>query len=790
MNRNKVAGLDINGWRDHVARNWTILPGGDEQIGDSHVSAAGPLSSIVRIGDERTSRWIGGAPADIAPHGLGGGWGEVGEESRRVSVRAVLEGQEGGMEHLAAALTDLARGAAHTVLAIEDSPDTTEALQERLLAGMASARLRNATLVWRTVLGVLYAIDAGLIGDACTVGIVSHASSGLSVQEFRVRRAGADKAILAPERRNAAHLLENELGLREIVASARRRVIGDESNNDQLAQRATARSVGRLALGLHCDREILRLPNGDWEEIRLQGPADLPAVKIDEAMAILSGCDHVLLETIAEGEVRSRLVEQIAALQIRPVQDLPPDAVARGALVAARRMKDGDPVYFDFLPRISTIVSTNGVAQNFDLIDESETLEAGRIYRSPHPALFAIPKGFDEIPVYLRKDAAPHPRKALVKLEAAQQEESRVSVSVEQKPASGRARIVLDAPALSRSFTIDWEAAEEDERSWEEIIAALETPLPAIPDRLVLKCGMHPWRGSPGAQGMLRLLEMAGTGSITDWKLLALQAMARPYQEYCVSSDGDIPKDVPDEAVSQLEAVTQAAVDITRDRLTAPQDLAPDNSVLQFLTWQFRRCPAEVSEWLASCIVDHVGTIGTHPFIWHQSNWILIYQGFARTVQEAALEERVLRAMLDRGTGTWSYRSESACVSLMLSRSETAPLLLSRPDIDEIGQRAIQEFQQALGSQYTRFSYAPFLVGGLLRWRLKEPRALQTGVDALADGLAEAIKACRNDLTSRRRADAAFARRREKYAPILDSLLGYLDGDGGNPNLLLDIYDA
>ena len=91
------------------------------------------------------------------------------------------------MEHLSAALTDLGRGSAHTVLAIEDSPETTEALQERLLAGMASARLRNATLVWRTVLGVLYAIDVGLIGDACTVGIVSHASSRSSAFDVPAR---------------------------------------------------------------------------------------------------------------------------------------------------------------------------------------------------------------------------------------------------------------------------------------------------------------------------------------------------------------------------------------------------------------------------------------------------------------------------------------------------------------------------------------------------------------------------------------------------------------------------
>ncbi|TCP41363.1 hypothetical protein [Rhodovulum marinum] len=791
MSRRKAAGLDINGWRDHVARNWTTFPGEDERIGGVHVRAAGPLGSVVRIGDERTGRWIGGFPADIAPHGLGGGWGAIGDESRRIQLRALLEGVSGGPQQLAAAFSDLARGAAHTVLAIEDSPETTETLQERLLAGLSQARMRNAALVWRTVLGILYAIDAGMIEEECTVGIVSHASSGLSVQKLRVRRAGTLRDVLAPERRNAAQMLGCSIGLRDLVERVRHRVIGDNGGNGRAANLAMARTVGRLALGLRCDREILRLPNGDWEEIALAGAGDLPAFTMDGPFPSLGDCDQVFLETIAEGDVRSHLATLITDLKIGDLQTLPPDAVAKGALVAACRMSDGDPVYFDFLPRISTIVSSNGRAQNFDLIDESETLEAGHIYRSPRPAVFAIPKGVDEIPVYLRKDAAPHPRKALVKLDVALKKETPVSVWVEQKPAAGRARIVLEVPSLARSITIDWENAEDDERAWDDIITALETPPPAFPDRLVLKCGMHPWRDSSGAPGMFTLLDQMESNGVSDWEPYARKAAARPYQEYCVSSDGHLPAEVSDDAVRQLDMLTHAALTVTAERLTSrPAQGIRDNAALKFLTWQFRRCPTEVSEWLATCIENHAGTIGTHPFIWHQSNWVLIYQGFSRTVRDAALEERVLRAVLRRGIERWSYRAESACVALMLSRSETAPMLLERQDVDEIGQRAVIEFREELGGHYTRFNYAPFLVGGLLRWRLKEPRALLTGNDTLADSLFEVIEAARQDLMSRRRVDEAFARRREKYVPILDDLLKYLRGEGGNPNLLLDLYDA
>ncbi|MCA1777157.1 MAG: hypothetical protein LC676_16555 [Loktanella sp.] len=541
---------------------------------------------------------------------------------------------------------------------------------------------------------------------------------------------------------------------------------------------------------LPCKREIIRLRNGDWEEINLEWSDALPVQKLNEPPDVLMDCDRIFLETIAEGHVRSQIEKLMIEAVKQKVERLPPDAVSIGALVAGQRMSHGDPVYFDFLPRISTIVAENGEPQNFDLIDEKETLEAGQVYRSPRPATLAIPKGYDEIPIYLRKDAEPHPRKAVVKLNSALEKDTPVSVWVEQKPAAGRARIVMHASSLVRTFTVDWESAEDDLRAWDEIIASLATPPPAIPDRLVLKCGLHPWEDSPKAPGLLTLLKEAEKKQVFDWHSLAQKAMARPFQEYCISSDGELPANLPDDAARQLDAVTRAAVAVTRARLDGDGRTSEDNAALQFLTWQFRRCPAEVTGWLAHCIEKHAGKIGTHPFVWHQSNWVLIYQGVARTVQDAEMEKRLLRAVLCRRTRSWSYRAESACVSLILSRSETAPLSLSRDDVEVIAQRAIIEFQEAYGSQYTRFNYTPFLVGGLIRWRLKEPQALVMGRDPLADLLAVSLEQAKNDLMTRRGVDAAFKKKREKYVPILEGLLDYLEGENGNPNLLLDIYDA
>jgi hypothetical protein len=56
--------------------------------------------------------------------------------------------------------------------------------------------------------------------------------------------------------------------------------------------------------------------------------------------------------------------------------------VARGALEAARRLTHGEPVYFDFLPQISTIILGREAARSHNLIDTRVTLPASRVYRS------------------------------------------------------------------------------------------------------------------------------------------------------------------------------------------------------------------------------------------------------------------------------------------------------------------------------------------------------------------------------------------------------------------------
>jgi hypothetical protein len=790
MTQRKICGFDVNGWRDIVARNWQVLPGEEEEIGPVACAECGPLSSIVKIAEEHGDRWVGGRQADLAPHGMGGGWGAVGQESRRLTVRNLLKGRVGSALHLAAAFDGLAKGAAYNVVAIDDTPDSTEAARERMLAGLAAAKLRNPMLVWRPVLALLYAIDAGFLTQEQMIGVICHAPEGLSVQKLLLRRAqGQTDDVLTPERHKAARMVSGDIGYANLVRSAREAAIGPAGLSSRTAHLALARSVGRCALGLACPPEILRQQNGDWDVIALEDSGEWSGAALDEDLSSMGDCALVLVETLAEGRVREALLKRISESISGPIKVLPVDAVALGALVAARRLAEGDPVYFDFLPRISTIVFGQSGAQSFDLIDESETLEAGRVYRSPKPAFFAIPAGHSSVSIYLRKEAEPHPRKATVTLDAPLKAPAPVSLWVEQKPAAGAARIVLEASGLGQQFTIDWQQALDDERPWSDIIAALDTPPPSIPARLVLKCGLRPWEDSKRAPGLFSLLGAETDQHPVDWKNLADKLTARPFGEYCISSDGELPSAVSTENVELLDVLTEAAMSVTRTRLQAERtSWNSDNDALRFLTWQFRRCPEEVATWLIDCVQSRELPMFAHPMVDHPSSWILVYQGLARIAYDEPAERRIIKMLLSTRVRDWNWRVESACLAILLSRSDTAPGVLVREDIERLVRRNISDFRANLRSEYTKFYYAPFLLAGLLRWRLKDPRGLLLGHDPLAASLKAAIEDAENDFDTRRQPKPAFLKKREKYLPILADLKSELEGAGGNPDLLLDIY--
>lgn len=788
MTSRKVCGFDLNGWRDFAARNWRTIPGQEEQIGQTDVIGGGALTSVVNVGD---GRWIGGPQADIAPHGLGGGWGEVGREDRRISVRSLIEGRELSSEKFTAAFTGLAHGAAYNVVSIDDSPENSELAQERMLAALSAGKFRNSMLVWRPVLAALYALEEGYVAGEQSVAVICHSKSGFLVQKLLIRRASErSNDIFAPERRQASQLIQGNIGYETLVYNARQSALGTEGISARTAHRAQARSVGRAALGLPCHPEMLRQPNGNWSNFDLSNVECLKYPLVSSEWPDLSDCSAVLVETLTEGLIRNEIVELIKDCASNAATELSPEAVAKGALIAARRMADGDPVYFDFLPSISTIVFSSNGASNFDLINADETLEAGRIYRSPNPAELAIPPGLSSISIYLRKETEEKARKATIDLDKPLSHQSPVSLWVEQKPVAGRARIVMEAADLGRHFTIDWDGAEEDDRPWGEIIESLKIQT-SIPARLTLKCGLHPWEDNNRSVGLFTLLAKEPSRLRVDWDTLAAKLSSRPFGEYCISSDGELPGKIDDVSIRKLDRLTEMALGITRSRLNREGSSEPeDNAALRFLTWQFRRCPSEVVDWLIHCISKRGSADFDHPFVQHPRSWKLVYQGLGRILGSNASEERVIRLLLSSQVQNWVWDTESACMAFLLSRSDTAPLFLQRDDVESLARRTIADFRRNLGTEYNMFYYAPFLLAGLLRWRLKEKTALLIGADPLGADFLAAIEDAELDLIKRPNPSERLKKKREKYLPILKDLKAELSGEGANPDLLLDIYSA
>lgn len=784
----RLCGFDVNGWIDFAARNWSVLPGGEEEIGRTTINPGGLLGSVVCVGSDRDKHWIGGPPADLAPHGLGIGWGDVGKRDRRLSVRRLLEGAETHREALGAAFSGIARGARFSVIAIDEGYG--EADQERLLDALAAARLSNTMLVWRSVLAVLSHLEVHDVPNGTRIGVVSQAGQGFTVQSLRVLRAGGRTGtVLAPERRRAATIVPSCFGYQNLVSTARRVILESGGQGDPTVHRALARSVGRLAFGHPISPEVLRNERGDWEILEPPQAIELPdEVPSTEAFAAVSGCEVILFESVVSGQVHAAALTACEQATGRKVTVLPRDAVAKGALFAARRLSLGEPVFFDFLPMISTIVFSAGEASNYDLINAEETLEAGRFYRSPHPAKLALPPGQAKLSVYLRKEAEAWPRKAEIDIGNSIEAPVPVSLWVEQKPAAGRARILLEARALDRQFAVDWETANIIEKNWEEVIEDLATPPPSMPNRLVLECGMHAWESSDRGPGLMELLTANIDRPQPDWEALANRLSSRPYQKYCISSDGEIPQEIPENVQLQLQTLTDRAIEETEDRV-ANRRIA-ENGALKFLTWQFRRCPDCVGDLLLDCIEQEHLPIFSHPFINHQSHPILVYQGAARVIGDKIQERRLLSAILNRRMTSWRWRVETACLAILLSRSLAAPRLLERAELDKMARRIVFEFRDNLRTDYTKFHYAPFLLAGLLRYRQRESHAFVVGLEELADRIYLAMDDVIEDLERKRPRSPRFERASRKYLPIMKDLQAELEGQGSNPDLLMDIYNA
>lgn len=793
MGNRKLCGYDVNGWRDGVARNWVARPGDEEEIGVVRIVEGAVLPDVVLAGEGVSQRWIGGAQAVLAPHGRGGGWGKTfGVPERRQSIRSLIADETVSSSVLAAAFTGLAQGASHSVAAIADTAATTERIQERVFAALNVARAGKALLVWRSVLSVLHAIQQGSpqawMHNGARIGIIGHLENGFAFQTLLLRvETRGSTSVIAPERRQFGAQVDSKLGYEGLASAALAQLmaLAPDNRSDHFA---SARAIGRLAFGLQSIPEPLRKANGDWDILHPPELLKLPEPDfVPDSRALLGRCDVVFFESLTEGKVRQEILRAMQAIFDSPIVPLPPTAVAKGALIAAERYAAGETVYFDFLPQIATIVQGSEGAVSYNLIGESERLPAGSLYRSPKPARLALQAGQEKFHVFLKKETHLQPRKVQVDVGSPSREAAPIDIWVEQVPAAGRAKILMQAPTLARQFSVDWETAEVLDQSWEDLLSSLAMPAPTIPQRLVLPCGLHAWDDSTEGPGLFSLLDVNVRARHPDWKALAVKLTARPFGQYCISSDGDVPNGVSDQPLSQLDELTARALSDLRGM--AKGAMTADTAQLRFLTWQFRRCPQEVGDMLLDAWVARSRN-SAHPFATSASAWVLIRQGLGRILSNPEHEKRAIDLLLKYPLERWKWREETAASAFLLSRSDLSPMLLEREDVEVLGERAIGEFHEGVGGEYTKFNYAPFLLVGLLRWRLKSPRAIVIGSDQLADRMARAVERVVEDISQRRWLTQGLERTAQRWLPLLEQALDELRGAGGNPDLLADIYNA
>jgi len=276
----------------------------------------------------------------------------------------------------------------------------------------------------------------------------------------------------------------------------------------------------------------------------------------------------------------------------------------------------------------------------------------------------------------------------------------------------------------------------------------------------------------------LAMLRDAAEISSPDWEKLASKASSRLFGHYAISSDGNLPQDIGPEAEHFLDICIDKALQQVRSRTNG--EVRSDNHALRFLTWLFRRCPAAIVPDLLDAM--RAGT-HQHVFVLDGPSRVLVLQGLGRVVSEPGHQRSVFDYLFNTPKEAWRSRMHLAATAFLLSRTDAGPQLLNREEVEFLGDIVISHMKQGIGTTYTNFHYAPFLLVGLLRWRLVDPWALVTGSDPLADRFASAVANSIGDLRPKVRHDS----RLKRYVDILEQVEEELAGRGRNPDLLLDL---
>lgn len=773
----KLCGIDLNAVQDYVARNW-IKDKSGEDIFLENTNLGSSRSSVISLKTQLGIEYIGGVQADLAPHGRGEGYGGIGNPKYRVMLRDIIKSEEPCAERLSAAVLGVTPPSDFAICGISDSEYSTEAYQDALLLALRKAKFKNPLLVWRSVLASIAMVENGAASAPCSIGVMSHSNLGLDIQKLELKTFNhLGSKVLVPERKQLGASVKTDFGYDTLFSLAYDQL--EAFNTDRFLDVGPSKNIAALGLGRSVKSELLRSRNSLWR--KLTPPSHLSfadvhlSTRSEYLQEHLNACDLLVFETFTEGRMRSRIHGLIESNLGREVELLFDDTIAKAALFAADRYSKNVPIYFDYLPQISTIIQKGRQPTNFNLIDQSETLRAGSVYRSKEPAILGTQAGQHEIEIYLKKEEDEHPRQATIDLPVIATSTHSVSVYVEQTPAQGKAAIQINAVDLGLSQTIDFQTAQKLDVTWDALLANIKIGSCPIPERMVLPAFIENWQDS-FEEGLTAIIDREVKKEQPDWVSLE-KKIGR-----AVSSDGDLPKSINAQTDHDLAVLTQRAHAHFQGRLEG--SIRANNISLRFLTWQFKRCPQEVCSHLID-FWEHYGEENfKHPLIRNIRSWNLLFQGVGRAVFDPELEERALFELLNTPIKNWHWEAQTACASFLVSRSKTAHKLLDTSIIEEFLERVKIEFSENLRTNYREFRYAPFLLAGLLRYREINTQFLVQGSDPRADEFIDILQRTLNDI-SRSRSIKNYDRNKFNY--WLSEIVKFIKCEGGNPKLLMDI---
>lgn len=781
----RIAGLAFDGRYDVAAIDWDE----EDRIGPVRVVQGGVLADVITT---ETGRLIAGPQAALAPHGRGGGWGDIGDPRKRSrrSLAAAIDalGQDQNAADLVAAIDALARNAREVILAVPDLPSFDEVAQGAWLRAARGQGHRRIRLLWRPVAAMLGLIEDGLL-DQNELGrkyrFLIHAATGIEEQTLTLRRDPENPDHIAPQRDGPGRTFAKEFGLDALFDCAARRV--QQSAMLDWARLEPSRLGPRLLVGeaQAGDQEVLRDSFAAWHVLTAPklDPVDLFADRGQAATPAAPDIESFLITPLSPtfaDYLASRLGEGIIPAG--------PDLIARGCLRAGRLIERGLPHYFDRLEPIGIAAIRSGEPTFVPLIPEGHLVAANREYVSPDFTEFAWPRGKEQSEFYILKGRS-EIREWAVRRDPAPQKDVPVTMRIRQTP--GQSWAILDITArewepLARApERLDWEGLNATDETPDQVLERLRTPPPTIPERVVEPAHSDLWLGADWAGGdeVLRLAMLAdeiGQVDADRWAAILSRGQRHPIDRVTyrrVSTDGQLPAGLP--------PVAQRGFEVTLDTLSSRILSGPplnDNKALQALTWAFAACPDRVQEAILEALEANKRG-DPHRLLNPVRALTVLRQGAGRAIDTEPRLRRLLSVLVD---GPLNNDTINA-LAMILSRRAEAPEALTRSQIDSLVPRLSNELLDLVGNRnfQVRFKNTLSAIAGLFRWREREPNALLAANEPSAATLQSRLDQAAVMLNSPQWAQVPS---RDKKVLLLKKIAEYLAGKG-DPAILRLIED-